>query len=105
MMLFVNRHLIYRHCSASDEDRFSSPVSETFTLEICEWCHRLWSCCRRSPGHFFGGGFLKRYDNCSVPGTDVEIECHWSQQHRVQQPDGNTTDNADTADVLACASS
>ncbi len=59
------------------------------------------SCCCCASGHFFGGDFLKRYDNCSVPGTDLEIECHWSGQHRLQQQDGNVTDNADTADVLA----
>ncbi len=63
-------------------------------------CRRV-SCRCCAPGHFFGGGFLKRYDNCSVLGTDLEIECHWSEHHRLQRQDGNVTDNADTADVLA----
>ena len=38
-----------------------------------------------------------------MPGTDLEIECHWKQHSTEKQEDGNVTSNADTADVIACA--
>jgi hypothetical protein len=56
--------------------------------------------CHPVSGHFFGRDFLRQYQNCTVPGTDLEIECHWTEQGTRLQ-DGNITSHADTADVLA----
>ena len=55
--------------------------------------------CCSLPGHFFGRDFLRQYENCTVPGTSLDIKCHWTDPG-TQLRDGNVTSNVDTADVL-----
>ena len=55
---------------------------------------------RLAPGQPYGDDFERQYTNCTVPGTDLEIECHWVPKSTEKQADGNVTSNVDTADAI-----
>ena len=56
--------------------------------------------CCSLPGHFFGRDFLRQYENCTVPGTELEIECHWTEQG-TRLKDSDVLSHVDIADVVA----